>query len=113
MCMQGDKKAKGSIKLIPGSFNLQSQHGQGKADRDFPLTVLIEVPDRDSVRMHKSCCVQTDAYLTVRHDRRCDWRLITSEKPAAGWTRCSLWSRHELVLQGATGALAHRQKVHP
>ncbi len=49
LCLQGDKKAKGSIKLIPGSFNLQCQHGQSKGDRDFPLTVLIEVPDRDSV----------------------------------------------------------------
>jgi len=63
MCMQGDKKAKGSVKLIPGSFNLQSQHGQGKGDRDFPLTVLIEVPDRDSVRMHKFYCVQTRCLL--------------------------------------------------
>ena len=51
---QGDKKAKGSIKLIPGSFNLQCHDGKGKGDRDFPLTVLIEVPNRDPVRSTRS-----------------------------------------------------------
>ena len=51
---QGDKKAKGSVKLIPGSFNLQCHDGKGKGDRDFPLTVLIEVPNRDPVRGTRS-----------------------------------------------------------
>ena len=48
----GDKKAKGTVKLVPGSFNLQCHDGSmGKGDRDFPLTVLIEVPNRDPVRL--------------------------------------------------------------
>ena len=54
--MQGDKKLRGTVKLVPGSFNIQCTEAPAakkkkKGERDFPLTVLIEVPNRDPVRL--------------------------------------------------------------
>ena len=44
------------MKLVPGSFNIQCTEAPAakkkkKGERDFPLTVLIEVPNRDPVRL--------------------------------------------------------------
>ena len=56
LAAQGDKKLRGTVKLVPGSFNIQCTEAPAakkkkKGDRDFPLTVLIEVPNRDPVRL--------------------------------------------------------------
>lgn len=46
-----EKKLKGSVKLVPGAFNVHTEDGRSKKERDFSLTMLIEVPDRDLVRL--------------------------------------------------------------
>ena len=56
LAAQGDKKLRGTVKLVPGSFNIQCTEAPAakkkkKGERDFPLTVLIEVPNRDPVRL--------------------------------------------------------------
>jgi hypothetical protein len=48
-----DTKPKGTAKLVPGAFNILTQQTsqQSKKERKFALTCLIELPDRDAVRL--------------------------------------------------------------
>ena len=48
----GDSKAKGMAQLVPGSFNIVTQDGQRhRKERNFPLTMVLELPDREPVKL--------------------------------------------------------------
>ena len=84
--MQGDKKLRGTVKLVPGSFNIQCTEAPAakkkkKGERDFPLTVLIEVPNRDPVRL------ATDNDREMR-----GWVEVTTPSLSSSYPLCSYLS---------------------
>ena len=68
----GDPKAKGMVKLVPGAFNAQTASGHSKKERNFPLTMVLEMPDRERVHLAADNEREVLAWVAAIQSRQCD-----------------------------------------